>query len=208
MPDFFLVTLILVYTSCSKPDKESNKPPVVNAGPKRIISLPTNSTTLNGSAYDSDGKIIEWHWSNISGPSSFTLAHSNSPIALVSNLVKGSYVFELIAKDNSGLTAKNRVIIDVGHSPIAKAGADMNLTASCTSVMEKVFVDVSSSCDPDNDITSYYWRQISGPKQVNLTPTLFPKTQVKDLGIGKTALELSVLDAIGLISKDTIWIRC
>jgi len=202
----FLFTLILVYTSCSKPDKESNKPPGVNAGPKQIISLPTNNTRLVGSAYDPDGKIIEWHWAYISGPSSFTLEHSNSPIALVSNLVKGSYVFELTAKDNGGLIVKNRIIIDVGHPPIAKAGADMNLIGSCSSVMEKVLVDPSGSSDLDNDITSYNWRQISGPKQVNLTPTLFPKTQVKDLGIGKTAIELSVIDGIGLISKDTIWI--
>ena len=203
---YFLLTLILGYTSCTDKNKVINRKPVVNAGPKQIIGLPTNNTMLDGSAsIDSDGKIIEWHWSKISGPSSFTLAHADSPITLVSNLVKGSYVFELSAKDDGGLTATNRVIIDVGHPPIANAGADAIFIASCTSVLEKVLVDGSGSSDPDNDISSYFWRQISGPKQVILTPGL-SQTQVWDLDIGQTAIELSVSDAIGLISKDTIWI--
>ncbi|MBD0376206.1 MAG: hypothetical protein ICV51_11305, partial [Flavisolibacter sp.] len=51
---------------------QNNKPPIAAAGPDTIITLPTDSTLLDGSkSGDPDGKISAWQWTKISGPALF-----------------------------------------------------------------------------------------------------------------------------------------
>ncbi len=57
-----------------------NQPPVANAGSDAFRVLPVNSIQLNGSnSTDPDGSIIQYHWSKVAGPASFSI---NRPIAL------------------------------------------------------------------------------------------------------------------------------
>src|SRR5690606_8521336 len=42
--------------------------PLVNVGVNQDLVLPTNSTTISGSATDSDGTIVSYLWSRQSGP--------------------------------------------------------------------------------------------------------------------------------------------
>jgi K319L-like, PKD domain len=59
--------------------KENNKLPTAIAGPDQVITLPTDSISLDGSASnDPDGMISEWLWSKIAGPAS--LNYSPLPI--------------------------------------------------------------------------------------------------------------------------------
>src|SRR6266496_5391463 len=54
--------------------KDGNKPPIAVAGPDQVITLPTDSLSLDGSASsDPDGKISEWLWKKISGPASYNI---------------------------------------------------------------------------------------------------------------------------------------
>ena len=83
----FLVLSILlagIFISCEKEEscegcRENNKPPIAIAGPDQVITLPTDSILLDGSAsYDSDGTIsdpiaIGWLWKKISDPASFNM---------------------------------------------------------------------------------------------------------------------------------------
>ncbi|PTB90897.1 hypothetical protein C9994_16520, partial [Marivirga lumbricoides] len=45
-----------------------NQLPTVDAGPNITVTLPTTTTTLNGSAFDIDGSITSFNWTQISGP--------------------------------------------------------------------------------------------------------------------------------------------
>ena len=46
-----------------------NKPPTSIAGPDQVITLPTDSISLDGNASnDPDGIISAWLWTKISGP--------------------------------------------------------------------------------------------------------------------------------------------
>ena len=46
--------------------------PTAIAGPDQVITLPTDSISLDGSASsDPDGTISEWLWTKIEGPASF-----------------------------------------------------------------------------------------------------------------------------------------
>ena len=74
---FVLLIGILVLLSCKKEKScescnKANQLPIANAGPDRIITLPTDSISLDGNASnDPDGIISEWLWTKISGPVSF-----------------------------------------------------------------------------------------------------------------------------------------
>ena len=69
---------------------KTNRPPVANAGADQVITLPTNSVNLNGSATDPDNNITSYQWTKISGPSSFTIANPNAVQTQVTNLVEGA----------------------------------------------------------------------------------------------------------------------
>jgi ribosomal protein L14 len=56
----------------------ANQLPAANAGNDIVLTLPTNSTTLNGSGSDVDGTIASYAWSRISGPTTFNLGSPNA----------------------------------------------------------------------------------------------------------------------------------
>ena len=96
----------------------TNQAPIANAGPNIIITLPNNSTTLDGSASsDPDGSISTFNWSEVSGPSSATITNGTTSIASVGNLQAGQYVLQLTVTDNSGASANALVKITVQQAP-------------------------------------------------------------------------------------------
>jgi len=79
----------------------ANLAPVANAGTDQVITLPTSSVTLDGSASsDPDGSISTYSWTKISGPAQFTIGNTTTASTLVSNLTAGSYSFQLKVTDN------------------------------------------------------------------------------------------------------------
>lgn len=95
-PAGLLYSLEILNENCG-----SNLPPVANAGTDQTLTLPTNSTTLNGSlSSDADGTIVSYAWTQVSGPS--VVDPANVMNYDISNLVVGTYVFQLIVTDNDG----------------------------------------------------------------------------------------------------------
>jgi hypothetical protein len=90
-----------------------NKPPVVSAGADREITLPTNSSTLAGTASDTDGTIVSTQWSLVSGPGTATIVTPTNLTTTVNLTVAGVYVFRLIATDNIGATSVDEVSVVV-----------------------------------------------------------------------------------------------
>ena len=75
---FILFLWVVMVASCKK-DKplSSNFSPIAKAGFDQAITLPTDSTLLDGTGSgDADGTIKEWLWSIISGPTSFTIVNA------------------------------------------------------------------------------------------------------------------------------------
>jgi len=72
---------ILIFISCKKERAcencaDKNKPPIAVAGPDQLITLPSDSASLDGSSSsDPDGKISECLWTKISGPASFGISN-------------------------------------------------------------------------------------------------------------------------------------
>jgi WD40-like Beta Propeller Repeat/PKD domain len=214
MAAYILLAGIVFYTSCKKEKscescREGNKSPIALAGPDQVITLPTDSISLDGSASnDVDGIISEWLWTKISGPASFNINNASASKTVVQNLVAGVYQFELKVTDNAGLFAKDtiRVIIDsvltTNHPPVADAGHDTIIILPINTIT----VDGSQSNDPENNITTYQWAKISGPSAFTIANADAVQTQITNLIAGNYKFELKVTDAGGLFAKDTMQI--
>lgn len=106
---FFSITTLLI-ASCQKdviPDV--NLVPKVDAGASQVTKV--DNLTLTGSASDSDGKVVAFLWSQVSGPSKATIVNEGSATTKVINLKNGTYLFQLMATDNEGATGVDTVSV-------------------------------------------------------------------------------------------------
>ncbi len=187
------------------PPPPVNVPPVANAGSDINITLPTNSTTLNGSASnDVDGTITTYAWTKTSGPSTYTIANAGSMSTALSNLVQGVYVFTLQVTDNAGATATSAVTVTVNRAPnkapVANAGNDISITLPD----DAVTLDGSASTDPDGSIVSYSWNKINGPGALTIVNSNTTAPSVAGLTQGQYVFELTVTDDEGATSTDQV----
>ena len=90
-----------------------NNAPRANAGDDQIIGLSIGTVSLAGSATDQDGTIVNYNWTQVSGPSTGKIVNPSSPRTDVSGLVQGIYQFELKVTDNNGATGVDDVQITV-----------------------------------------------------------------------------------------------
>jgi hypothetical protein len=212
----FLLMLItgIISSSCKKEYSCENcrgtdQPPIAKAGSTQIITLPTDSVTLNGTASsDPDGSIITFLWTKISGPSSLAIANPDSAITKIKNLIQGVYSFELKVTDNEGLAAKDTMNVTVyaagimNQPPVAVAGIDQTTILPANSVT----IDGGDSYDPDGFIVSYAWSQITGPNLTIMSSSSYVSSVVHNLIQGIYQFELKVFDNGGLSAKDTVQI--
>lgn len=176
--------------------------PVVSAGVDQIITLPTNSLYLKGSASDADG-IASYSWTKVSGGTASLSGQTTSTLRAY-NLVAGTYTFRLTAKDTKGYYKSDDVIVTVKSSttnlaPIANAGADKNLTLPTNSV--KLY---GSAKDNDGTIASYKWTQAGGPTTATVTYSTSPTATVSNLKSGKYYFKLVVKDNKGAVGSDMV----
>ncbi len=91
--------------------------PVANAGSDKTITLPTTSTTLNGSASAPGGSIVSTLWSLLSKPGDEEPPVIANPSALSTNVtgfyLPGQYVFRLAVTNNKGITAYDEINVNV-----------------------------------------------------------------------------------------------
>lgn len=95
-----------------------NQPPVAKAGADVTLTLPNNSTTLNGSAsYDPDGGIASYAWTKISGPSQGAITNPAAATTQITGLAAGVYTFRLLVTDSGGATGSDTVSVTVNPAP-------------------------------------------------------------------------------------------
>ena len=135
-------------------NSSGNNPPVANAGPDKIITLPTNSVNLAGSATDSDGTITV-QWTKDSGPSTGTIQTPTSANTNVTNLVAGIYIFRLTVKDDDLAEDYDRMMLTVNPAP---------------------------GCPESGTITREYWSGISGNSTSSI-PVESAPTSITELTI-------------------------
>jgi N-acetylneuraminic acid mutarotase len=107
----------------------------------------------------------------------------------------GAILFNACRKEK---TAKGDV--GINQPPVADAGRD------AVQILPENSLNLTGggSYDPDDDIVSYRWSKISGPSSFSIVSKDSAQTQVKDLVEGIYQFELTVSDAGGLFSRDTV----
>ncbi len=181
----------------------TNQPPTANAGNNITLTLPTNSTTLNGSGTDPDGTIVSYAWTRVSGPTTYTLGNANSATTTLTNLVQGTYVFRLTVTDNGGATGTATVTVTVNAAanqpPTANAGSNITLTLPTNSTTL-----VGSGTDGDGTIVSYAWTRVSGPTTYTLGNANSATTTLTNLVQGTYVFRLTVTDNGGATGTATV----
>ncbi|MES2891586.1 MAG: T9SS type A sorting domain-containing protein [Bacteroidota bacterium] len=183
-----------------------NKVPVVNAGSDKVMTLPTNGTTITGTASDPDGSIKSYQWAKISGPSLGTIASPKTASTIIYNLAMGVYLFELTVMDNSYATKKDTLKVTVNKGsvnmiPTVNAGPDkyVELPGNTTNLG-------GYGQDLDGTIT-YKWTKLTGPSTFYISSPNSANTAVQNLVEGSYLFELRVTDNSGAIAKDSLIIK-
>ncbi len=180
-----------------------NEPPVADAGADQIITLPINTTTLNGIGIDFDGTIVNFAWVKITGPNTGNILSPNSAATIINNLGIGIFQFELSVTDNKGAITRDTIRLTVNktpnQAPIANAGSNQVITLPINNISLN-----GSGADVDGTVVSYSWIKLSGPASVELVSPNSASTQVNNLIQGFYEFELTVMDNDGLTSTDTL----
>ncbi|XP_077209125.1 dyslexia-associated protein KIAA0319 homolog isoform X2 [Paroedura picta] len=136
--------------------RPENSPPRAVAGPDKELTLPVQSTILDGSQSTDDLGIVYYHWENISGPAALRMENVDSAVATISGLQAGTYHFRLTVKDSQGLSSTATLSVTVkeesNRPPQAYAGGKHVLVLPNNSIV----LDASQSTD-DQGIVSYLW---------------------------------------------------
>jgi hypothetical protein len=91
-----------------------NQSPVANAGNNLSITSPVSNIQLNGtSSFDPDGTIVNYYWSQASGPNTSVITNAGTTTPTVSGLIPGVYVYQLLVTDNNGATDMDHVTVTV-----------------------------------------------------------------------------------------------
>ena len=181
----------------------ANIPPVADAGTDKTVTLPINTVTLSGNGSDSDGAIVDFHWTKISGPLNYNIIDANSPGTDITGLVEGIYEFQLEVTDDNGATAVDTIQVTVNAAtnipPVANAGSDQTITLPVSTVLLS-----GSGSDADGTIVGYQWTQLSGPSGYSIVNAASASTNVTGLVQGVYQFELQVTDDKGAAAADTI----
>jgi hypothetical protein len=101
-----------------------NQLPVAVAGANFTVNLPATTAVIDaGASYDPDGKIVQYYWKQISGPSVAGIKDLYGVNTTLSGLVQGKYTFNLQVRDDKGGMAYSDLVITVANSG-ARVAAD------------------------------------------------------------------------------------
>lgn len=207
-------------TSTGNKSGSSNAIPYADAGPDRVLTLPTNSVSITARASDKDGRIVSYQWTKTYGNRA-TLSDVRSPRVRISNLSPGVYIFRLTVKDNDGgakhdyfkITVKrsssdNRVSHRSGRTsseanmaPVAHAGPDRKVSLAKRTITLK-----GSGYDRDGKVVSYRWKKLSGPA-ITINNARSPEPTITDLRKGHYYFSLLVEDDDHARSVDKMALR-
>ncbi len=179
-----------------------NQDPVANAGPDIQLTLPVNSTNINGSGNDPDGTVTGYNWTKISGGNA-VLSNMDNPVLSVSELQEGVYVFELTVTDNDNASATDRMTLTVNagavnQTPTANAGPDKTVVLPANSITLE-----GSGSDPDGTVLTYQWTKTSGGN-VSTQGATSPNITLSGLEEGIYLFTLTVTDEDGASDSDAV----
>lgn len=186
--------------------------PTAVAGNDQTLTLPAGSTTLDGSnSGDAGGSITSYQWGKLSGPGGDQINNPNQARTGITLNSAGTYIYQLLVKDNQGNTSNSRLTIKVNPAPApppsasvpqAIAGSDQAITLPVNSFV----LDGSASKDAGGTITSYLWGKLAGPAGDILSNYTQPRINVTVTSPGTYIYQLYITDNQGNSSASRLTI--
>ncbi|WP_336515893.1 PKD domain-containing protein [Pollutibacter soli] len=190
---------------------QTNVAPTANAGNNIQIKLPQTTATLKGTGADSDGNIVSYKWTKISGPAGGIITNAALAETGITALQKGTYVFRLTVTDNDGDTGYDEVSVTVSDAapvpanklPVVNAGQNQTIRLPLNTVTLRGYAS-----DTDGTVTGYNWTRVSGPVTgvVIQTPGN-AVTNVTGLQQGIYIFRLTATDNSGGAATDDVQIK-
>ena len=185
-----------------QPSTPINQAPTVDAGASKTASA-TSEVSLNGLAYDNDGSIISYSWTQTSGDT-VSLQNTNTANAsftMPSSPSSATFTFSLKVTDNLGKSATDSTVITyINSAPTVDAGSDLLAAALSTVNLNGIAID------SDGSISNYNWVQTSGDAVVldNSNTASASFTMPNSLSTEALIFTLTVTDSDGETASDTI----
>jgi hypothetical protein len=185
----------------------TNQAPTVNAGPD-VQGNEGTSLVINGSASDSDGTIVSYQWTQVSGPQiNANFANTASPNVLLPLVDSDSVVeLRLTVEDNDGAESSDTVqitIINLTNNnvpPTVDAGEDIVVSSGSNVSLN------GQASDIDGTIVEFEWTQLSGELvTINDSDSSSASFNAPDVDNDVTlSFQLTVRDDGGLTANDAV----
>ncbi|MEO9894047.1 T9SS type A sorting domain-containing protein, partial [Aurantibacter sp.] len=171
--------------------------PIANAGTEVIVTLPNNTSTLNGSGVDPDGGIVTYMWSQVDGPTNAGIANATSANTNISNLAQGIYVFRLTVTDDENKQGTDDVVVTV--NPVIRD--EVWLEAECA--------DVGSNWSIINDNSTSGGQYVMSPSGNNFdgAPSNEDSWLKFNLNVESGTYRLYALTDTPTGNNDSFWVR-
>lgn len=186
---------------------KDNRPPQADAGDQQQVSEGEAVVLNAGGSMDPDNDPIHMVWIQSLGPTvTLTDAQTTHPKFTAPDVGRegATLTFQLTVTDDKGLKDTDSCTVAVAwvnSPPKADAGATQTVTSG-----QLIYLDGTSSSDPDGNIDRYQWTQSAGAMVTLSDPSgnrpSFVAPQVDTNG-ATLAFELAVFDTEGLSSHDT-----
>lgn len=183
---------VFLVSSAAAPALASLK---ANSGQAATITLPASTITLDGSASTATNTTItSWTWKEVTGAVS-SIQSAGSAKTTVSGLKQGTYSYQLNIADNSGHKDSAQVTITVNAAAttgtvLANAGQNQSLLAPTNATN----LDGSASSATNTTISTWLWKQLSGPSNVIFQTPGASKTILTGMITGKYVFMLRASD--------------
>ncbi len=219
----FSLDSIVVTVTYLDPDNES---PVADAGTTQTVTEGDGVPLIGTDSYDPDGVIVSYVWHQTEGESvDLDNPFIPNPSFTVDDVETegGTFTFQLTVKDDGNKSATDTVVVNIidsaagsNNPPTAEAEAKAEGQSGISDVFEDetiVTLDGSGSDDGDtgDSISSYVWKQISGPGVVFYGGTstgsernFAPPNVTEDTDL---VFRLTVSDSSGLRSTADVTVR-
>jgi hypothetical protein len=177
----------------------SNEPPIA-AGFTMMYYYPDGHLLNAWGSYDPEGGPVKFLWKKVGGPAQYKMLYENASTPVISELVTGTYTFQLTVTDQEGATATTEVdlTVKVNQPPVANGFVMMYYYPDAH------LLNAWGSYDPDGEQVKFWWSKIGGPAQYNM---LYPEAStpvISDLIDGTYSFQLRVTDNEGATAYDTV----
>ncbi|HEV2705796.1 MAG TPA: Ig-like domain-containing protein, partial [Pyrinomonadaceae bacterium] len=197
---------ILQVTENDVPPPPVNRPPAVEAGANQVVTLPSDTVSLNGTAGDDGlprGSALSVTWSVVSGPGTVSFGNPATVGTTATFVEAGTYVLKLTASDGM-LTASDEMHVEIvprNQPPTVNAGADITIK-----LPESVKLNgtVSDDALPRGSHVSVEWSLGSGPAAPVFTDASAAATNVSFTAPGIYTLKLSASDTEFTVSDELV----